>query len=100
MAGGTSINEQQNDISDAFKGTKSNALMFHSQFSLANEICPGLHSITCMPTSITVTKCPFAFLVNFNITAHEKCNLGLHRIVINYYFAGTYQRSGEGVSEL
>ena len=36
MAGGASINEQQDDISDAFKGTNSNALMFHSQFSLAN----------------------------------------------------------------
>ena len=27
-----------------------------------------------------------------------KCNLWLHRIIINYYFPVTYQRSGEGVS--
>ena len=72
MAGGTLINKQQNDISDAFKGTNSNALMFHSQFSLANETCSGLRSITCMPTSITVAKCPFTLLVNFNITALTK----------------------------
>ena len=32
------------------------------------EICPGLTLVRCTRISISVTKCPFALLPNFNIT--------------------------------
>ena len=36
--------------------------------------------------------------VIISLLTNIKCNLWLHCIIINYYFAGTNQRSGEGVS--
>lgn len=36
------------------------------------EICSGLHTIICMQTSISITECPLAHLVNFTFTCGEK----------------------------
>lgn len=42
------------------------------QCALAFEICLGIHSMRCMPISVSVTKCPVALLVNFTITLGDK----------------------------
>ena len=36
------------------------------------ELCQEMHSVRCIPISISITKCPIAFLVNFTITSGKK----------------------------
>ena len=49
---------------------------FGYEFALVHlmecSICPGFNTISCMPTSITVTKCPLTVLVHSTITCDEK----------------------------
>lgn len=45
---------------------------FHNNYWLVKSLCPGLHSVRCMLISMSITKCPHVFLLNFTITFVEK----------------------------
>lgn len=43
-------------------------------------MCPGLHSIECMPISIGAEKCPLTLIVNFTITSGQKYGQKGHKV--------------------